>query len=199
MTAEKIENQTSQSIIDGAIAVMADAGLRNLTTKRVSEHADVSTASIHYFFKTKERLIQESFAYVMNRLWGQLCETRDQHSDPIDAIKAMLEVFLGEEFTGVDTVKIWPQLWHHASTNAETGKLFRDYNNKIIDLFATCLLNLGLTPETSRIMSYRLNALHRGLWIEMNVGKTISRLETKRVYASMIETIKAEIEGEVDE
>ena len=74
--------ETSQSIIDGAISVMAEEGLPQLTTKRVSDRAEVSTAAIHYFFETKDRLIYESFVHVVRNIRRQFAKVRCREPEP---------------------------------------------------------------------------------------------------------------------
>ena len=195
MAVRKIHSETSQSIIDGAIAVMADSGLRHLTTKLVSEHANVSTASIHYFFDTKERLIHESFAHIMDEMWDRLVEVNEQGGEPLISLRRIMETFLVANRNGVNAVKIWPQLWHHAGANDETGELFREYNARVVGLLADKLIEAGLDIEKARLYAFRLNALHRGLWIELHVGTVLNKTETDKIYTSIFNTINAEIMG----
>ncbi len=196
MTTRKIHNETSQSIIDGAIAVMADSGLRHLTTKLVSERASVSTASIHYFFNTKERLIHESFAHVMDEMWAQLVDASDEGGEPLSCLRRIMDTFFVAGRNGINAVKIWPQLWHHAGANSETGELFRDYNDRVINLLAAKLIDAGMKQKNARLYAFRLNALHRGLWIELHVGSVLNKSDTDQIYTSIFTTITDEIMGE---
>jgi len=56
----EVANDTSQTIIDGALSVMVEQGIASLTTKSVSKKADVSTAAIHYFFDTKKTILSSA-------------------------------------------------------------------------------------------------------------------------------------------
>ncbi len=197
MTAKRAYNETSLSIIDSAIAVMAETGLRNLTTKLVSQKADVSTASIHYFFDTKERLIQESFAIVMDRMWEELAAVEVNHDDPHQAIQDLLHVFYIDAQVNDRTLKIWPEIWLHASTDKGTGELFKNYNNKVIELFTSLLVSAGLKPKVARLYAFRLNTLHRGLWIELNVGGSMNAEDARDVINATMITIRKEIKGEL--
>ena len=194
-TLAKVHTGTSQTIIDGAISVMAETGLRNLTTKRVSERASVSTASIHYFFETKERLITESFAHVMNLMWDRLSEVGETDELPLKKIEQTLYVFFNEDINELETIRIWPQLWHHAGQNADTEQQFQAYNKGVIALFENYLMSAGMTAEKAKIYAYRLNALHRGLWIEFKVGGVLSDREIRSVIASVLESIQFELNG----
>ena len=67
---------TPQTIINSTLAVMAEEGFVNLTTKRISKHAEVSTATIHYFFDTKEKLIESAFAYLIRSTREEMITNR---------------------------------------------------------------------------------------------------------------------------
>lgn len=186
---------TSQTIIEGAISVMAESGLPRLTTKLVGAKADVSTASIHYFFETKDRLIYESFAHVIRGIRQQFFAARKNEPDPLKRIRKTLEVFFSDQQITGDTVKIWPQLWVHAGTNAETARLFRVYNGRMISNFTHDLREAGMGRDLARIFAFRLNALHRGLWIEMHVAGLITKDDSDKIHDAMMETITQNIGG----
>ncbi len=188
---------TPLSIVDGAISVLADSGLSNLTTKKVSERAAVSTASIHYFFETKDRLINESFAHVLEGMWARLSRVVDEDLPPMERIRRTLNAFFDEDKNGVETIQIWPQLWHHAGNNHEVGTLFRDYNSRVTNLFQSFLSDAGMTAEKARIHAFRLNALHRGLWIEFKVGGTIQAREVNTIINSIISSLESELAGDL--
>lgn len=191
--AKRSGSETSQSIIDGAISVMAEEGLPQLTTKRVSERADVSTAAIHYFFETKDRLIYESFVHVVGNIRRQFLDVRKSTASPLDCIRQTMDVFFSAEQITGDTVKIWPQLWVHAGTDAQTARLFKIYNGRMVSNFTYDLCRAGLPRAAARSFALRLNALHRGLWIELHLGGQITRGETAEIYAAMMETIAQSI------
>lgn len=186
---KRLQSDTPQSIIAGAISVMAEEGLPQLTTKRVSMRADVSTAAIHYFFDTKDRLIYESFASVIRNIREQFLAARHQTANPIARIRATLDVFFSDSQTIGDAVKIWPQLWVYAGTDKDTARLFHIYNARMISNFTFDLCAAGMLRTDARKYAIRLNALHRGLWIELHLGGCITQAETKDIYTAMMDTI----------
>lgn len=192
---KRTANSTSQTIINGAISVMAESGLPRLTTKLVGARAEVSTASIHYFFETKDKLIYESFAHVIRGIRQQFLGARKGENDPLVRIRKTLDVFFSDQQITGDTVKIWPQLWVHAGTNANTERLFRVYNSRMLSNFVYDLREAGMDKETARIFGYRLNALHRGLWIELHVAGQINKTDSDKIHDAMMHTITQEIGG----
>lgn len=186
--AQRLQSETPQAIIAGAISVMAEEGLPHLTTKRVSKRAEVSTASIHYFFDTKDRLIYESFASVIRSIRAQFLLAR-KSPDALTRIRETLDVFFSEAQVAGDAVKIWPQLWVHAGTDAATARLFHIYNARMISNFTYDLRAAGFERDDARKFALRLNALHRGLWIELHLGACVTRAETAEIYSAMMDTI----------
>lgn len=186
--SQRLQSETPQSIIAGAISVMAEDGLPQFTTKRVSERADVSTGSIHYFFDTKERLIYESFASVIRNIRRQFLGARTS-PDALTRIRETLDVFFSDAQITGDAVKIWPQLWVHAGTDDATARLFHIYNARMISNFTYDLRAAGMPRDMARSFALRLNALHRGLWIELHLGGCADATETRNIYTAMMDTI----------
>lgn len=186
---------TSQSIIDGALSVMAENGLQQLTTKRVSVRAEVSTAAIHYFFKTKDRLIYESFAHVIRQMRINLLNARRGEPDAIIRIRKTMDVFFCQDDTTVAAIKIWPQFWVQAGTDKPTARLFQIYNERMISNFTYDLMDAGMTRKEARANALRLNAVHRGFWIEIYLGNRLTVSEAKQNYNSMIDNFSKIIHG----
>lgn len=175
---------------------MAEDGLAGLTTKSVSRKADVSTAAIHYFFDTKDNLVHSAFGFVVRSIRQQLLDVRkSEPSDPLRRIRRSLGVFFASDQTTGAAIKIWPQLWVSAATDAQTGRLFKAYNSRMISNFVYDLREAGLSREEARLQAFKLNALHRGLWIDENIGGVISPSENANIIDRVMEEIAAQIKG----
>lgn len=188
-------NDTSQSIIDGALSVMVEDGLAGLTTKLVSQKADVSTAAIHYFFDTKDNLIYSAFVFVIKITRSDLLEARLSETDPLARLRRSIEVFFRSGQVSPDAAKIWPQLWVYAGSDAKTQRLFKIYNARLISNFTYDLCQVGVERGRARTIAFKLNALHRGLWIEQQIGASISKAETSAVLDMVMSEILAEIKA----
>lgn len=178
---------------------MAERGLQQLTTKRVSAQADVSTAAIHYFFETKDRLIYETFAHVIRRVRDNMLSVRSTESDPITRVRKTMDVFFETDQTTGPTVKVWPQFWVHAGLNPQTARLFQIYNGRMISNFTVDLVEAGMSRLNAKSNAYRLNALHRGLWIDIHIGNNLTVSEARKNYNSMIDNFSHIINGATHE
>jgi len=172
----EVANDTSQTIIDGALSVMVEQGIASLTTKSVSKKADVSTAAIHYFFDTKD-----------------LLEARKSEDDPIKRLRRSIDVFFGSGQVSEDAAKIWPQLWVYAGSDQKARRLFNIYNSRLISNFTYDICALGVARPRARLLAFKLNALHRGLWIEQQVGAPISHADCSAILDMAMAEVVAEL------
>jgi TetR/AcrR family transcriptional repressor of bet genes len=186
-------NDTSQSIIDSALTLMVEDGLAGLTTKSVSKKADVSTAAIHYFFETKNNLIYSAFEFVIKTIRKDLLEVRKSEADPIARVRRSINVFFKSGQVSSVAAKVWPHLWVHAGSDVKTGRLFKIYNARLISNFTYDLCKLGVPRSRAKILAYKLNALHRGLWIEQQIGAPITRAECEVILDMFIAEVLAEL------
>jgi AcrR family transcriptional regulator len=186
-------NDTSQSIIESALTLMVEDGLAGLTTKSVSKKADVSTAAIHYFFETKSNLIYSAFVFVIKTIRLDLLEVRKSEANPIARVRRSISVFFKSGQVSSVAAKVWPHLWVHAGSDAKTGRLFKVYNARLISNFTYDLCQLGVSRPRAKILAYKLNALHRGLWIEQQIGAAITREECETILDMFISEVLAEL------
>jgi len=188
-----IANDTSQSIIDGALSVMVEDGLASLTTKSVSKKADVSTAAIHYFFETKDNLIYSAFVFVIKTTRKDILDARRSETDPLARIRSSVEVFFKSGQVSSDAARIWPQLWVYAGSDLKTRRLFKVYNSRLISNFTYDLCQMGIARPRARLLAYKLNALHRGLWIEQQIGAPITREDCTAILDIAMKEVLAEL------
>ncbi len=189
----EVANDTSQTIIDGALSVMVEQGIASLTTKSVSKKADVSTAAIHYFFDTKDNLIYSAFVFVIKTTRRDLLEARKSEDDPIKRLRRSIDVFFGSGQVSEDAAKIWPQLWVYAGSDQKARRLFNIYNSRLISNFTYDICALGVARPRARLLAFKLNALHRGLWIEQQVGAPISHADCSAILDMAMAEVVAEL------
>ncbi len=189
-TKKIVTNDTSQAIINGTLSVIAEEGLAGLTTKSVSERVSVSTAAIHYFFDTKENLIYSAFVYVIKTVREQQLQIRQSEPDPLERIKATIGVFFGKGLASDYEASIWPQIWVYALRDEKIGRLFQAYNSRLISNFISDISAMGVDRPRARTLAFKLNSLHRGLWIDQQIGHLISEEEIQDVLNTFFEEIQ---------
>ncbi len=192
MTKNQASNDTSQSIIDSTLSAIATDGMSNLTTKSISQRANISTASIHYFFDTKENLVYNSFAYMIKSIRLDMLEVCKNERDPIKRIRGICETHFSPRQLSSEAANIWPQLWSHAGHDKKTARLVKVFGARMISNFTYDLRKLGLPRKQARLGAIELRALVVGLWVEKQVTRNSLQGERAEVFERMLSRLQAE-------
>jgi AcrR family transcriptional regulator len=62
------ERPTKQHILESAVAAIERHGIHGLTTRAIAAQAGVNNAALHYYFGTKEALIQAALALTLDNM-----------------------------------------------------------------------------------------------------------------------------------
>ncbi len=192
MANNHASNDTSQSIINSTLSAIATDGISNLTTKSISKHASISTASIHYFFNTKENLVYNSFAYMIKSIRIDMLEARRQGRDPLARIRGVCETHFSARQLSEEAANIWPQIWSHATHDPKTARLVKIFGARMISNFTYDLRKLGLPSQQARLGAIELRAMVVGLWVEKQVTKNTLQGERLDVFERMLSRLQAE-------
>ncbi len=192
---KRIASDTSQSIINSALSAMATDGISNLTTKSISERAQVSTAAIHYFFDTKDNLVYNSFVFVIKSIRLDMLEARKGEADPIKRIWGACNAHFSATHLSEEAANIWPQLWSHAANDPRTARLMHIFGARMISNFTYDLRTLGLPRDKARQGAIELRALVVGLWVEKQITKNAFPEEHIEIFESVLSRLKAEANG----
>jgi len=60
-------SETERAIFDAALQVFAREGRRGARMQEIADTADINKAMLHYYFRNKEQLYEEVFAFTMRR------------------------------------------------------------------------------------------------------------------------------------
>ncbi|MGH3326130.1 MAG: TetR/AcrR family transcriptional regulator [Streptomyces sp.] len=113
MTKAERTLETRERILTSACEVIAEVGFEKIRMRMVAEHADVSTALLHYHFENREKLFAEamthSFAQTGTELEG------DADAVPASVILArIVRSLLPTDPELRQDWKLWQELWVRA-------------------------------------------------------------------------------------
>jgi AcrR family transcriptional regulator len=99
---------TREQLLDAATALFAEKGISATTVAQIAEHVGVTPAMIHYYFKTREQLldtvIEERIDRIIAFVWNPITERED---DPITLVQGLVRRIIQ-----VSDENPWlPQLW----------------------------------------------------------------------------------------
>ncbi len=190
--SKQMANSTSQSIIDGTLLVMAEDGISNLTTKLVSQRADVSTAAIHYFFDTKDKLIYSAFVYMIKSLRAEILSARKTEEDPFMRLRHTIEVNFNSTHLSKDAALIWPQLWVYSGYDQKANRLLKAYSARRKSNFTYDLCAAGLDRAKARTAATKISALIQGLWVESLFGQSATSEECWSIFDAVLADLAQE-------
>jgi AcrR family transcriptional regulator len=75
MTMTDKENSTQEAILLAAIDCINERGLENLTTRMIAEKAGANLASINYYFRTKEHLVNQALEITIKHMLEDVVAT----------------------------------------------------------------------------------------------------------------------------
>lgn len=80
MTEEELA--TNEALVRAAIDCIEEHGLDRVTTRLIAERAGTNIASINYYFRTKDRLIEEAMAVTVTHMLEDVRLTLDDAARP---------------------------------------------------------------------------------------------------------------------
>lgn len=80
-------NERSSEVVCAAYALIAEKGFEGFRTREVAEKVGINSATLHYYFPTKEALIQGVVEHLMQELRTPLAKPKEPHS-ALDLLRA---------------------------------------------------------------------------------------------------------------
>lgn len=152
----KGEDNTREQLLDAATALFAENGIAATTIAQIAAHVGVTSAMVHYYFKTRDHLldsiVEERIMRFDTRLWELFTGSE---MDPIAFIKA----FVARLIEGCETMPWLPPLWIREIVNE--GGLLREKIMQRIPIdrqekFRDCIAGGQKRGEVNRDIDPRL-------------------------------------------
>jgi AcrR family transcriptional regulator len=89
-TAERTR-LSREVVVDGALALVREAGLEGLTIRRLAQHLGVTPMALYWHFKNKDELL----AGMADRVWGLVDSTADSALPWQDQLRALMKSLVG--------------------------------------------------------------------------------------------------------
>src|SRR5512136_3129786 len=151
----KGDDTTREQLLDAATTLFAERGIAATTVAQIAAHVGVTSAMVHYYFKTRDQLLD---AIVEERIMRFTAIVWDSFSgseaDPIALVKGLVARII----KACDTMPWLPPLWIREIVNE--GGLLREKTMQHISLdrqrrFAECVsagqkrgeVNEGIDPR----------------------------------------------------
>ncbi len=82
----ELESIRKSQIITAAIAMIAEAGISNVTMDDIAEASGMSKGGIAHYFSSKDALFKAAFKEFFDRIFIRSKETMDRYAEPMDQL-----------------------------------------------------------------------------------------------------------------
>lgn len=87
------QTSTRDYIIIATIAAIEKFGLAHVTTRRIADEAGVNNAALHYYFGTKENLVEHALALSLQRIGEDTAAILSVQEEYPERLKTLFEYF----------------------------------------------------------------------------------------------------------
>ena len=129
----QVGQETRDSIVSAAAAVLVEHGYAQLTLKRVAEAADVSVGNLNYHFRTKESLIEVLIERTLSNYSARFADLLDRNRDSEEHALGALVRWVMEDSSSREYTRLFRELWAMASHNRSIATALEQFYERSID------------------------------------------------------------------
>lgn len=111
MSRPSVEVERREQILRAVCEVVSEKGYKSLRVADVAKRAKLSSGSVHYYFETKDDLLQAAFewnfAYSLKRRASILASG----SNALDRLRLYVDSFLPDDKETTASWHVWAELW----------------------------------------------------------------------------------------
>lgn len=109
----KLDHLRRPQIVAAAAEVLYERGLFDTRIADIADRVGASSATILYYFESKDRLLEEAVAFADAEFYERLAEGQQQLSSPSDRLVHLIEqTSLGPD--GLNDYTLWMEIWVRA-------------------------------------------------------------------------------------
>ncbi|NND43779.1 MAG: transcriptional regulator BetI [Xanthomonadales bacterium] len=188
-TASKAERRSQ--LIDATIRSIAAHGLSDTTMSTVAGEAGLSQGIINLHFQSKEKLLLETLAHVVDeykQLWEETMEKAGPSS--ADRLAALVKVDFHRSVCDRNKLAVWFAFWSESKARPTYRKLCADRDREYDRMLQRLCAEVQAEGDYGNIdpvsAARGLAAMTEGLWLDMLVSpRNMSRekaISTSRSY-----------------
>jgi AcrR family transcriptional regulator len=203
MTGEKAPRQARagsgkrEQIVQAFLDAMYELGIDGATMGEVGQRSGLDRSTIHYYFRTRDDLLQESAAAIVRSYIDKKTRDIDSMTGPNRLTRVVSYMFSGEAHQPYYSTLI-DELSTAGNRNPAINRLVQDIyrvfeERTLADIEADFP---NVPPKRRREIAYTLVQLAEGASVYLSLGFGAERLAAARAFAlSLLETVTREHEA----
>lgn len=117
-------SETEQEIFDAALHVFAREGRRGARMQEIADTADINKAMLHYYFRNKETLYEEVFAFTIQRFLASFGESLKEAPTFEETLRVFIEGYVDFVSSNEDAIGLM------VNENLRGGSLLAEHIGK---------------------------------------------------------------------
>ena len=165
-----VEEQRREDVLEATWELIIEVGHANVRISDIAERTGTSTATVHYYFKTKRDVLEATFRYAVEESRRRSEAALDGVDDPWERLVALIDAQLPQG-QGRRAWSLWLQLWSEAlvdgslrTLNQEAYRRWADLMESVVRDGQHCRRFRGVDPRDFVI---RLLTMMDGLAIQL--------------------------------
>ena len=118
-------------LIAATVEAIYQNGFAEATVAKISELADVSSATVHNYFPRKEDLLEQTMWSLLERMRTAVVDGCDRAEGPRGKLWVVIQSVLGEEQSDDRASNVWLAFWVQAGHFESLGRVRRVYNRRL--------------------------------------------------------------------
>jgi AcrR family transcriptional regulator len=168
-----VEEKRREEVLQATWELIAEVGYGRVRVSDIAERVGISTGTIHYYFETKEDVLDSAFRFAVADSRRRSEDAIAGLTDPWERVVAVVDAHLPEGL-GRSEWMIWLQLWNEASVRPPLRLLNADSYGQWLDLVEGIVKDgqaRGVfEPVVPRDFVLRLLTMMDGLAIQVLMG-----------------------------
>lgn len=157
-----------KAMVQATIEEIGRAGTLDVTVTQIAKRAGVSTALVHHYFGSKEKIFMAAMRHVLSVYGAEVRGALLMSDTPQQRVEAIVRASFSTNNFKKEVLSAWLNFYVAAQTLPEAQRLLRVYQRRIVSNLTSCLRPLmgARAPSVAR----RLAALIDGIYLRMGLG-----------------------------
>lgn len=146
--------ERQREILEATCEVVAERGFRELRIADVAKAAGYSTATVHYYFDSKEKLLAEAFRFQYEESIARRQSELTPADNPVDRLRQLAASYLPGTEAAIKAWRVWLELWVSALQDRALAGVnnhyYGEWRNEVLES-VTEAVDLRLLVETEPV------------------------------------------------
>lgn len=194
MPRPSVEAERREQILRAVCEVVSDSGFTSLRVTDVAELAQISTGSVHYYFETKQDLIQAAFEWNFARSLERRKSILSRKSSALDRLRAYVDSFLRQDAQTIASWYLWAEFWaaalHDPDLRELNERVYGEWRTMISEIIRSGQAEGAIRPGDPTVLANTLVGAIDGLAIQALLGSSRTKSRQNRaVFEHLIDAM----------